>query len=467
MDKSNQNKDLEQSGSARAPENKMGVMPVNRLLLSMSLPMMISMLVQALYNIVDSIFVAQICEDALTAVSLAFPIQNIMIALAGGTGVGVNALLSRKLGEGNLETARKVAHNGIFLALCNYLAICLIFGICFSRTFFTAQTDDPEIIAYGHAYVSIVATCSFGLFGQFIFERLLQSTGRTLFTMITQSTGAIINIILDPILIFGWFGLPEMGIAGAALATIIGQIIAMVMALIFNIKKNTELDFNMKGFRPNLSLIGQIYKVGVPSILMQSIGAVMNFGMNRILISFTSTATAVFGIYYKVMSFAIMPVFGLNNGMVPIIAYNYGAQKRKRIISTFKLAVLYAMILMWIGLAVFQLIPEQLLMMFNASAQMLEIGVPALRTISLHFVVAGFCIISGSALQAMGRGMSSLVISAARQLLVLLPSAYILGKVGGLHLIWWSFPLAEVASLVCSIVMIQRLYRQVVSRLPE
>lgn len=467
MDKSNQNKDLEQSGSARAPENKMGVMPVNRLLLSMSLPMMISMLVQALYNIVDSIFVAQICEDALTAVSLAFPIQNIMIALAGGTGVGVNALLSRKLGEGNLETARKVAHNGIFLALCNYLAICLIFGICFSRTFFTAQTDDPEIIAYGHTYVSIVATCSFGLFGQFIFERLLQSTGRTLFTMITQSTGAIINIILDPILIFGWFGLPEMGIAGAALATIIGQIIAMVMALIFNIKKNTELNFNMKGFRPNLSLIGQIYKVGVPSILMQSIGAVMNFGMNRILISFTSTATAVFGIYYKVMSFAIMPVFGLNNGMVPIIAYNYGAQKRKRIISTFKLAVLYAMILMWIGLAVFQLIPEQLLLMFNASAQMLEIGVPALRTISLHFVVAGFCIISGSALQAMGRGMSSLVISAARQLLVLLPSAYILGKVGGLHLIWWSFPLAEVASLVCSIVMIQRLYRQVVSRLPE
>ncbi|MGM9650055.1 MAG: MATE family efflux transporter [Butyricicoccaceae bacterium] len=467
MDKSNQNKDLEQSGSARAPENKMGVMPVNRLLLSMSLPMMISMLVQALYNIVDSIFVAQICEDALTAVSLAFPIQNIMIALAGGTGVGVNALLSRKLGEGNLETARKVAHNGIFLALCNYLAICLIFGICFSRTFFTAQTDDLEIIAYGHTYVSIVATCSFGLFGQFIFERLLQSTGRTLFTMITQSTGAIINIILDPILIFGWFGLPEMGIAGAALATIIGQIIAMVMALIFNIKKNTELDFNMKGFRPNLSLIGQIYKVGVPSILMQSIGAVMNFGMNRILISFTSTATAVFGIYYKVMSFAIMPVFGLNNGMVPIIAYNYGAQKRKRIISTFKLAVLYAMILMWIGLAVFQLIPEQLLMMFNASAQMLEIGVPALRTISLHFVVAGFCIISGSALQAMGRGMSSLVISAARQLLVLLPSAYILGKVGGLYLIWWSFPLAEVASLACSIVMIQRLYRQVVSRLPE
>ena len=467
MDKSNQKKDLEQSGSARAPENKMGVMPVNRLLLSMSLPMMISMLVQALYNIVDSIFVAQICEDALTAVSLAFPIQNIMIALAGGTGVGVNALLSRKLGEGNLETARKVAHNGIFLALCNYLAICLIFGICFSRTFFTAQTDDPEIIAYGHTYVSIVATCSFGLFGQFIFERLLQSTGRTIFTMITQSTGAIINIILDPILIFGWFGLPEMGIAGAALATIIGQIIAMTLALLFNVKKNTELSFNMKGFRPNLSLIGQIYKVGVPSILMQSIGAVMNFGMNRILISFTSTATAVFGIYYKVMSFAIMPVFGLNNGMVPIIAYNYGAQKRKRIISTFKLAVLYAMILMWIGLAVFQLIPEQLLLMFNASAQMLEIGVPALRTISLHFVVAGFCIISGSALQAMGRGMSSLVISAARQLLVLLPSAYILGKVGGLHLIWWSFPLAEVASLVCSIVMIHRLYRQVVSRLPE
>lgn len=467
MDKTNQHAIHRQEQSASVPENKMGVMPVNRLLLSMSLPMMISMLVQALYNIVDSIFVAQICEDALTAVSLAFPIQNIMIALAGGTGVGVNALLSRKLGEGDLQTANRVAHNGIFLAICNYVAICLIFGVGLSRLFFEMQTDDAEIIAYGHTYVSIVATCSFGLFGQFIFERLLQSTGRTFFTMITQSTGAIINIILDPILIFGYFGFPKMGMAGAAIATVFGQIVAMLLALVFNLKHNTELHFSFQNFRPSGQLILQIYKVGIPSILMQSIGAVMNFGMNRILISFTSTATAVFGIYYKVMSFAIMPVFGLNNGMVPIIAYNYGAQKRKRIVSTFKLAVMYALILMWIGLAVFQIIPDKLLMMFNASPEMLQIGVPALRTISVHFAVAGFCIIAGSVLQAMGRGMSSLLISAARQLVVLLPSAYILGRIGGLDMIWWSFPLAEVASFGLSIVMIGRLYRQVISHIPE
>lgn len=437
----------------------MGVMPVNKLLISMALPMIISMLVQALYNIVDSIFVSRICEDALTAVSLAFPVQNLMIAISSGTGVGVNALLSRSLGAKNQEAADKAAKNGIFLAICSYL-IFLILGLTACNLFFRTQTDSATIIAYGDTYLSICMICSFGMFIQMMFERLLQATGRTIYTMFTQGTGAIINIILDPILIFGMFGLPKLGIAGAAVATVAGQIIASVMAVFFNFKFNT--DVSLKGrFRPSGHIIGQIYSVGIPSILMMSISSVMVYGMNRILIAFTSTATAVFGVYFKLQSFIFMPIFGMNNGMVPIIAYNYGACKPDRIKKTIALAMVYAECIMLIGLLVFKLKPDLLLSFFNASPEMLAIGEPALRTISWSFLVAGICIISSSTFQALGNGLYSLAISFGRQLVVLLPAAYLLSLTGNIHAVWWSFPIAEVASLALSLTFMYKINQKI------
>lgn len=440
-------------------ENKMGVMPIPKLLITMSLPMMLSMLVQALYNIVDSIFVAQIDEYALTAVSLAFPLQNLMIGVATGTGVGINALLSRSLGEKNEKEASLAANNGIFLALVSYLVFALI-GLTVSRPFFAMQTNIPEIVEYGTTYLTIICICSFGLFMQIAFERLLQSTGKTLYTMITQSLGAIINIIMDPILIFGLFGFPKMGVAGAAVATVFGQITAMTLALIFNLKVNHEIRLGIKGFRPNMRVIRIIYSVGVPSIIMMAIGSVMTFGFNKILLMFTSTATAVFGVYFKLNSFAFMPVFGLNNGMIPIIAYNYGAQNKQRITATIKMSICIAVSLMLIGLAVFQLIPDKLLLLFNASDHMLNIGVPALRTISLSFLFAGFCIVVGSVFQALGNGIYSLIISIARQLVVLLPAAYILAHTLGLNAVWWSFNIAEIISLVMSAVLLKKIYKE-------
>lgn len=348
------------------PENKMGTMPVNKLLISMSVPMMISMLVQALYNIVDSVFVAQINEDALTAVSLAFPVQTFIIALLGGTCVGVNTLLSRALGQKNKELVNESANNGIFLAGIIYIVL-LILGLTFVKPFYLSQTKDTQIVEYGMDYLVIVLCGSIGMCMQFIFEKLLQATGKTVCTMITQTTGAIINIILDPIFIFGYLGAPKMGVAGAAVATIIGQIVAGIMALVMNFKMNHEIHINFKGFKPSAQIIKQIYIVGLPSIIMQSIGSVMVYTMNKILISFTSTATAVFGVYYKLQSFIFMPVFGLNNGMVPIIAYNYGAQKKDRLIKTIKLSVVYAVGIMFIGILVFQFAPEILLSFFDAS----------------------------------------------------------------------------------------------------
>lgn len=440
-------------------ENKMGVMPVNKLLISMALPMIISMLVQALYNIVDSIFVSRICEDALTAVSLAFPVQNLMIAISSGTGVGVNALLSRSLGAKNQEAADKAAKNGIFLAICSYL-VFLILGLTACNLFFRTQTDSATIIAYGDTYLSICMICSFGMFIQMMFERLLQATGRTIYTMFTQGTGAIINIILDPILIFGMFGLPKLGIAGAAVATVAGQIIASVMAVFFNFKFNT--DVSLKGrFRPSGHIIGQIYSVGIPSILMMSISSVMVYGMNRILIAFTSTATAVFGVYFKLQSFIFMPIFGMNNGMVPIIAYNYGACKPDRIKKTIALAMVYAECIMLIGLLVFKLKPDLLLSFFNASPEMLAIGEPALRTISWSFLVAGICIISSSTFQALGNGLYSLAVSFGRQLVVLLPAAYLLSLTGNIHAVWWSFPIAEVASLALPLTFMYKINQKI------
>lgn len=450
----------------KTAENKMGVMPVNRLLISMSLPMMISMLVQALYNVVDSIFVSRINENALTAVSLAFPLQSLMISLGTGTGVGINALLSKSLGEKDVKKANKVAVNGVMLAVVSYV-IFLIIGLLAVKPFYRSQTTDAQILEYGYQYLTVVCCCSFGMYGQFIFERLLQSTGKTVYTMITQSTGAIINIILDPILIFGYFGLPKMGVMGAATATVIGQIIAAIFAFFINQKKNTEIHLEFKGFRPDKKIIGQIYAVGIPSIIMQAIGSVMTYGMNRILMVFTSTAAAVFGVYFKLQSFIFMPIFGLNNGMVPIIAYNYGAGKRDRLLKTMKLSIVYAVSIMLIGVLVFQLFPAQLFALFEASETMLAIGIPALRTISLSFLLAGFCIICGSVFQALGNGVYSMMVSIARQLVVLLPAAYLLSRLGNVNYVWWAFPIAEIVSLVMSVIFLIRINKKIISHIGE
>lgn len=447
-------------------QNKMGVMPIPKLLVSMSLPMIISMLVQALYNIVDSIFVARINENALTAVSLAFPIQNLMIAVATGTGVGVNALLSKSLGEQKHKEANAIARNGIFLAILSYL-IFLLIGLFGSELFFQSQTSDAQIIEYGASYMRIITVFSFGLFLQITFERLLQSTGKTIFNMITQGTGAIVNIILDPIFIFGLFGVPKMGVAGAAIATVSGQIFAVILAIIFNTCFNKEININMKGFRPCKRTISNIYKIGIPSIIMQSIGSLTTFGMNKILLMFSSTAAAVFGVYYKLQSFVFMPVFGLTNGMIPIVAYNYGAQNKKRITGTIKLSICVAVGIMAIGCAMFQIIPETLLAFFDASEHMLEIGVPALRTISISFIFAGFAIVCSSAFQALGNGVYSLIISVARQLVVILPVAFAFAKLFGLQMVWAAYPIAEILSLFLCIYFLRLIYKQKVQPLQK
>ncbi len=441
----------------RQPENKMGVMPINKLLLSMSLPMMISMLVQALYNVVDSIFVSRLCEDALTAVSLAFPVQNIMIAVCTGTGVGINAFVSRALGSKEGEKANHTANNGILLALFSYIAFAVVIGLL-GRVFFTMQTDDPQIIKYGTDYIRIIGILSFGMVFQITLERLLQATGKTIYSMISQTAGAVINIILDPILIFGLLGLPRMEVAGAALATVIGQIAAAVIALVLNLKYNPELTIDLKKYRFSGKIVSEIYSVGLPSILMASIGSVMNFFMNKILISFTSTAVAVFGVYFKLQSFVFMPVFGLNGGIVPIIAYNYGARRPDRIIKTAKLGLMYAGGIMLAGTLIFLILPKPLLLLFDASPAMLEIGIPALRTISLCFIFAAAGITMTSVFQAMGYGTFSLAMSVFRQLIILLPSAYLLSKIG-LSAIWWAFFIAELCCFAFGAVLFLRVYR--------
>ncbi|MCC8027942.1 MAG: MATE family efflux transporter [Clostridium sp.] len=438
-------------------ENKMGSMPVKRLLISMSLPMILSMLVQAMYNIVDSVFVSMIDQAALTAVSMAFPIQNLLIAVSAGTCVGVNALLSRSLGEKNQKSANLAATNGIFLAFLSFIVFA-VFGIFGSRLFFESQTSNPQIIEYGVQYLQIVCMFSFGIFGEMMFERIIQSTGRTIYCMITQGTGAIINIILDPILIFGLFGMPKMGIQGAAAATVFGQIVAMLLAMYFNHTKNKDVSMTFRGFRPHRRTIALIYEVGVPSIIMQSISSVMTFGMNKILITFSETAVAVFGVYFKLQSFIFMPIFGLNNGMIPIVAYNYGARNRKRIMETVRLSIGIAVGIMFLGLVIFQLFTSGLLLMFQADGDMLSIGIPALRIISLSFLFAGYCIIVGSVFQALGNGMYSLIISAARQLVCILPLAYFFAKTFGLHAVWYSIPLAEITAVVLSSILFRKIY---------
>lgn len=438
-------------------ENKMGYMPIPKLLFTMSLPMIISMLVQALYNVVDSAFVAKLSENALTAVSMAFPVQNLMIAVSVGTGVGINALLSRSLGEKQFEQANLAARNGLFLGIASYLVFAVL-GLIGSRQFYLAQTDDPELVLYGTQYVFVVTVFSFGLFLAVLSERLLQSTGLTIYNMYTQGLGAIINIILDPILIFGLFGFPRLEVLGAAVATVVGQICGMLLGVFFNMKKNKEININMKGFRPHLPTIRRIYQVGIPSIIMQSIGSVMVFGINKILMMFTSTAVSVFGVYFKLQSFIFMPVFGLNNGMVPIIAYNYGAREKKRIMQTAWLSIGAAVTIMLAGLAIFHIFTDELLGIFEASLDMLAIGVPALKIISLSFSFAGYGIVVGSVFQALGNGVYSLMVSVARQLLVILPVAFVLARVGGLAAVWWAFPIAEIVAVIMSTVLFRRIY---------
>ena len=446
-------------------ENKMGVMPCGKLLAGMAIPMMISMLVQAFYNVVDSIFVAQLSEDALNAVSLAFPLQNLMIAFGTGTAVGINALLSRSLGEKNQEMVDKAANTGIFLALCNFVVFALI-GVFFSRTFFEMQAGGEQIIVdYGVDYASICLGLSIGIFSQFCFERLLQSTGRTTLAMVTQLTGALINIVMDPILIFGYFGFPRLEVAGAAIATVLGQIVAACFAIFMNLKFNRDVHIRPREIRWNGAIAREIYRVGFPSIVMQSIGSAMVFGMNKILFGFTKTATAVFGAYFKLQSFIFMPVFGLNNGMVPIVAYNFGAARMDRVKRTVKLAVCTAVAIMAVGLAIFQLAPEVLLSFFDASAEMDAIGSVALRIISISFLFAGFCIIAGSVCQAIGNPFYSLIVSVARQLVVLLPVAWLLAQTGRLELVWVAFPIAELMSLTLSVIFLRRTLRSAEARL--
>lgn len=462
-------------------ENKMGTMPVNKLLISMSAPMILSMLVQALYNIVDSYFVSQYSDNALTAVTMAFPAQTLMIALAGGTGVGVNALLSYNLGRKDSENASKVAKHGIFLALL-CAALFLVLGLCFSEFFYAVQFSDvareanpeqvAEVIKFGKEYLGIVTVFGLGIYMQMMMERLLQATGRTLYTMFTQGTGAVLNIILDYILVFGKFGLPAMGAAGAALATVIGQWVAMGLGIYFNLAKNKEISLNFRGFRPDGGIIKGIYRIGLPSIIMQSIASVVTFIMNNILLGFGKIAVDVFGVYFKLQSFIFMPIFGLNNGMVPIVAYNYGAGRKKRIMGTLKLSYAIAIAIMTIGTIVFEVFPEPLLRIFTKdeaiARQMIEYGVPAFRIIAVHFPLAAFCIITTSAFQALGNGLYSMIASLCRQLLILLPVAWITGKViGKLELVWLSYPIAELVSGVLCTIFLIKIYKKQIQRLPD
>lgn len=449
-------------------ENKMGVMPVGKLIWNMSLPMMIAMLVQAMYNIVDSVFVAKLSENALTAVSLAFPLQTLIIAVCAGTGVGMNALLSKSLGERNFKRANDTANNG---ALIFFLSgfVFLILGCTVVRPFYAGQTRgaDPEIFEYGVSYLTIVMSCAFGILAHFYFDRLLTSTGKTVYSMIAQLSGAVTNIILDPIMIFGLLGCPAMGVTGAAVATVIGQCLGACVGAFCHFKYNKEISINLKGYRPDGEIIWKIYQVGIPSIVMQSIGSVMTYCMNLILMSFSATATAVFGVYFKLQSIFFMPIFGLNNGITPIIAYSYGAQQKKRMMKTIRLSMVIGCILLLVGFLVFESVPGFLLGFFDASEEMLAIGVPALRSIAFSFLLAWFAIISCTVFQALGYAFFSMIVSVMRQLVVLVPAAYVLAKLGGLHAVWWSFPIAEMMSGLLSVIFLVWIYRKVIRPLPE
>ena len=431
-------------------ENIMGTMEINPLLVKLSVPMMISMLVQALYNVVDSVFVSWVSEEALTAVSLAFSLQNMMIAVGVGTGVGVNAMLSKSLGEKNQKRANATAENGIFLSVCSFL-VFLVIGLTCIKPYFYAQTSDDAIALQGIRYLSVCCIFSLGLFTQTMGEKLLAATGRTQLSMISQLVGAVVNIILDPIFIFGYCGEALSGTTGAAVATVIGQFCGAGMTLYFNTRKNPDIQLDFKGFRPSAKAIGRIYTVGLPSIAMQCVGSLMTFGMNLILMAFSSTAVAVFGVYFKLQSFVFMPIFGLNNGMVPILSYNYGARRPERVKKTIRLAVCYAEGIMVLGFCIFEFFPGQVLGLFSASQAMLTIGIPAMRIICLHFLLAGTSIVLSSVFQALGNGLFSLIVSVCRQLFVLLPAAWLLARTGSVNNVWWAFLIAEIVSVLMSL----------------
>ncbi len=453
-------------------ENKMGVMPMNKLIINMSLPMMASMLVQALYNIVDSIFVSKIHLDALTALNLCFPIQMLVMAFGNGMATGVNALVSRALGEKNKDRADKIAMNGVLLSFVSAF-LFLIVGFLLVKPYFNIQnTDTQQIKDFGIQYMTINCVFSIALYSQIIFERLLQSTGKTFYSMITQGVGAITNIILDPILIFGLFGLPRLGVRGAAIATVIGQSVAAILGIIFNITKNKELTLKIKNIVPDFKLIANIYSIGLPSIIMMAIGSVMNTGMNQILLGFSDTACAVFGAYYKLQSFFFMPVFGLNGSIVPIIGYNFGAGKRKRLLKAIKLGIIYSEILMTAGFLIMEFFPRTLLSIFKPTdeilaAQMLDLGSVALRIIAIHFPIAAVCIILGTAFQALNHGMYSMWVSIARQLGALLPAAYLLSLSGNVNLVWFSFPIAELVSVTITTIFFIKVYKKTIVNIPN
>lgn len=447
-------------------ENKMGVMPVGKLLVNMALPMIISMLVQAFYNIVDSVYVSQVSESAVTALSLAFPVQNMQIGFAVGVGVGVNALLSQSLGRKDQESVNWAAGQGVFLALVA-TALFMLFGFFGVRPYYTMQSTVAETVEGGIAYTSICCIFTVGIFIQVLCERLLQATGRAMQTMILQGTGAIINIILDPVFIYGWWGMPKMGVAGAAVATVIGQCTGAVLGIYLNLRHNPEVHLHVKFMKPNWKVIAPILEVGIPSVVMNGIGSVMNFGMNQILQGFNEVATGVFGIYYKLQSLFFMPLFGINNATISILAFNYGARKPKRIVHTLKLATAVAVCIMLVGLAVFQLFPQALLGIFNPTEEFLAIGVKALRILCLPFPVAAICIALGASFQALGKGSYSTIVSLCRQLIVLLPVAYLLSLTGDVNNVWWSFPIAEVMSALVTGLLFGRLYRRKVKPLFE
>ena len=442
-------------------ENKMGVMPIGKLLVNMALPMIISMLVQALYNVVDSIYVSRISESAVTALSLAFPVQNMQVGVAVGIGVGVNSLLSKSLGQKNREMANRTAGNGLVLMLISSVAF-LIFGIVGVRPYFEVQSTVAETVEGGIIYTRICTVLAAGQLLQILGERLLQATGRTVHSMISQAAGAITNIILDPVFIFGMpaLGIPALGIAGAAIATVIGQFVGLVTVWYFNFKKNPDIQLGLKYMKLRKEVVGPILTVGIPAIIMNSIGSVMNFGMNQILQGFQETATGVFGIYFKLQSFFFMPLFGLNGATISIIAFNYGAQKPERIVKTLKVSSAAALTLMFAGLIVFQAVPELLLGMFNPSEEFLRIGCVALRTISWCFPVAAVCIVLGASFQALGNGIYSTITSICRQMLVLLPVAYLLSLTGEVNNVWLAFPIAELASALATLVLFRKIYRE-------
>ncbi|MBE6974463.1 MAG: MATE family efflux transporter [Ruminococcaceae bacterium] len=462
---------MSEKNTPRLGDNKMGTMPIGKLLINMAVPMILSMLVQAFYNVVDSIYISHYDPSAVTALGLAFPVQNVQIGVAVGIGVGINSVLSKSLGEGNRDRANRVAGNGIFLSICATV-IFMLFGIFGTELYYSSQDCSREVLDAGMAYTSICCTFTLGIYFEVLFERMLQATGRTFHTMITQGVGAVINIALDPVFIFGveWLGIPAMGAAGAAIATVAGQWVAALLALIFNLKYNRDVQLSLKNIVPRGDIIRPVLTVGVPSMIMNSISSVMNFSMNQILLAFEGvgeTAAGVFSIYYKLQSFFFMPLFGLNNATISVVAYNYGARNPQRITRTLKLALVGALGFMLLGLAAFELIPQVLLSMFNLTDTFMELGTVALRIIAIHFPVAAVCIVLSASFQALGNGLYSSITALFRQMVALLPAAYLLSLTGDVNNVWWSFPIAEVVSLLATLFFFLRIYRQKIRPLCE